>query len=46
MSGERVMRGALWVAVALNLVGVLVFAPAGPASDPLPHGSTRPRLHS
>jgi hypothetical protein len=38
MSADRVMRGALWTAAALNLVGMLVFAPAalGFAPDLLP----------
>lgn len=38
MSPDRVMRGALWTAAGLNLVGVLVFAPAalGFAADLLP----------
>jgi hypothetical protein len=38
MSRDRVMRGALWTAVVLNLVGVLVFAPPalGFGADRLP----------
>jgi hypothetical protein len=38
MSRERVIRGALWASVALNLLGVLVFTPPalGYAADLLP----------
>jgi hypothetical protein len=38
MSDDRVMRGALWAAVLLNLIGVAVFLPPalGFAADRLP----------
>jgi hypothetical protein len=38
MSGDRVIRGALWTSVALNVLGVLAFAPAalGDAAPLLP----------